>query len=379
MQNQDSTPRSGPLCDLRVLEFTGIGPAPFAGMLLADLGADVVRIDRPSGADANPYDVLARGRRSLALDLKQEADRAIALAMLGKADILIEGFRPGVMERLGLGPDIALARNPRLIYGRMTGWGQMGPLAQRAGHDINYIALAGALAMIGPADHPTPPLNLVGDFGGGALYLVMGVLAAHLHAQKTGIGQVVDCAMTDGAASLLAMFHGFRAMGFMAGPRGANLLDGGAHFYRTYQCADGRFIAVGAIEPQFYAALREKLGLTDDPAFDAQMDATQWPALSARLSEIFRQAPRDHWAELFATSDACVTPVLEPDEAISHPHIKARRAFVEIGRVTQPGPAPRFSVTPGAVRHGPVRAGEGGRAAMHDWGLEPSVLNGRDA
>ena len=315
-------------------------------MLLADMGADVVRIERP-GAERSPTDITLRGRRVVTLDLKREA--AAALALLDKAEVLIEGFRPGVMERLGLGPDAVMARNPHLVYGRMTGWGQTGPLAQVAGHDITYIAIAGALSAIGPRDgKPVPPLNLVGDYGGGSLYLVVGILAAIIEARRSGRGQVIDCAISDCVANMLAIFHGLLAAGRWQEGRGGNLLDGGAHYYTTYECADGRHIAVGALEPQFYACLRELAGLSDD-AFAEQRDRVAWPELQAKAAAIFRTRTRDEWCALLEREDACVAPVLGLVEAARHPHNVARQAFVEVDGLRQPAAAPRFSRTPSSV------------------------------
>jgi len=324
-------------------------------MLLADMGADIICIDRPGG---NPWTgpILSRGRTVVAADLKDPATVAGVLALLDRADALIEGFRPGVMERLGLGPDVALARSPRLVYGRMTGWGQTGPLAQTAGHDIDYIAIAGALAAIGPQADPVPPLNLVGDYGGGSLYLVMGLLAALLAVQRTGRGQVVDAAICDGTASLMSMFSDLSRARRWTNERQANLLDGGAPFYRTYVCADGKHIALGALEPQFYARLRELLGVLDDPAFDRD-DPAGWPALHARLATLFRSRTRDEWSALFGASDACVAPVLTLAEAPHHPHLAARDTFVDISGGLAPAPAPRFSHTPSSVAPPPRTAG----------------------
>ena len=333
----------GALTGIRIIEFAGIGPAPFAGMMLADHGAEVIRIERP-GETFAPHS-LARGRRSIALDLKDPEGAAIARKLCATADGLIEGNRPGVMERLGLGPDIALARNPKLVYGRMTGWGQTGPYAKAAGHDMNYIAITGALHAIGTGDKPVPPLNLVGDFGGGALYLAFGLLAGVIHARSTGQGQVIDCAMSDGAASLMAMFYGFKAGGMWNEGRRTNLLDGGAHFYDTYECADGKYVAIGAIEPAFYALLRERCGLQDE-RFDAQMDRAQWPELKRQFAEMFRSRTRAEWVRLLEGTDACFAPVLDWHEAPRHPHNAARGTFMELGGVVQPAPAPRFSVTP---------------------------------
>jgi len=337
---------NGPLHGLRVVEFAGIGPGPFACMLLADMGADVVRIERP-GAERSPTDITLRGRRVVTLDLKRDAE--VALALLDKAEVLIEGFRPGVMERLGLGPDVVLARNPRLVYGRMTGWGQSGPLAHVAGHDITYIAIAGALSAIGPRDgKPVPPLNLVGDYGGGSLYLIVGILAAIIEARRSGRGQVIDCAISDCVANMLAIFHSLLASGRWQEGRGGNLLDGGAHYYTTYECADGRHIAVGALEPHFYARLRELAALTDEALAD-QRNRAAWPDLQAKFAEIFRTRTRDEWCALLEREDACVAPVLGMAEATRHPHNVARQAFVEVDGLRQPAAAPRFSHTPSAV------------------------------
>jgi len=339
---------TGPLAGYRIVEFAGIGPGPFACMLLADMGAEVVTLDRV-GAKKNMKSVAGRGRRMVELDLKDRGAIAQVLDLLAGADALIEGFRPGVMERLGLGPDVVLARNPKLVYGRMTGWGQQGPLAQAAGHDINYISLTGALAAIGPAERPVPPLNLVGDFGGGALYLVVGVLAALLEASNSGKGQVVDAAMCDGAASLMSMFFDMSAIGRWSEGRERNFLDGGAHFYGVYECACGNFISIGSIEPQFYALLREHAGLTD-PAFDAQMDRNAWPALKAKLTQIFKSKTREAWCKIMEGTDICFAPVLTMAEAPDHPHMAARSVFVERHGVTQPAPAPRFSRTQSTIR-----------------------------
>jgi alpha-methylacyl-CoA racemase len=361
------TAGSGPLRGLRVLEFAGLGPAPFCGMLFADLGADVLRIDRP-GARYDRYTIESRGRRSLVLDLKSGAGRETALRLVAKADALIEGFRPGVMERFGLGPDVALARNPRLVYGRMTGWGQSGPYAHRAGHDINYIAITGALHATGPRERPVPPLNLVGDFGGGALYLALGVLAALRHAERGGEGQVVDAAMTDGSISLMSLLYGHLARGTWHDARESNLIDGGAHFYGTYRCADGQWIAVGAIEPQFYARLIEAVGL-DPTLFSDRQDERDWPALREHLAAVFATRPREDWCQRLAAADCCFAPVLSMHEAPRDPHNVARGAFEERDGVIQPAPAPRFSRTPGAIQGPPPQAGEGGDAALRDWGV----------
>jgi len=369
---------TGPLAGLRVVEMVGIGPGPFCAMMLADMGAEVIRIEaprRPGAKSAFPwtgtrFDVLARGRRAVAIDLKQPAGVTATLALIAKADALIEGYRPGVMERLGLGPEVCLKHNPRLVYGRMTGWGQTGPLSQAAGHDINYIALSGALHGMGRADSPpAPPLNLVGDFGGGAMMLAFGIACGLIEARSSGQGQVVDAAMTDGSALLNAMTFGLKAAGAWSNRRGANLLDGGAHFYDTYACADGKFLAVGAIEPAFYAELRQRCRLDADPAFDAQMDARQWPDLKRRLAELLRTKTRDAWCEILEGSDACVAPVLDLDEAPAHPHNRSRATFIELDGVTQPAPAPRFSRTPPQVSRGPAANGEHSAEVLADWGV----------
>ena len=334
---------AGPLAGFKVVEFAGIGPGPFCAMLLADLGAEVVCIARPGGQGA-AGPVLGRSRQTVEIDLRQPEGAQQALALVAKADALIEGFRPGVMERLGLGPDVCLAANPRLVYGRMTGWGQHGPLAHAAGHDINYIAITGALQAIGRrGEAPVPPLNYVGDFGGGAMLLAVGLLSALLEAGRSGQGQVVDAAMTDGAALLSAMMYGFKAQGQWRNERGTNLLDGGAFFYDTYACADGRYLALGPIEPQFYAELRQRVGLADDPDFDRQMDPRAWPALREKLAAVLLTRSRDEWCAVLEGTDACVAPVLDWDEAPRHPHNVARQTFVSVDGVVQPAPAPRFS------------------------------------
>jgi alpha-methylacyl-CoA racemase len=363
----------GPLSGLKVIEFAGIGPGPFCGMLLSDLGADVVRIDRKGAGRSGKTDVTARGRRSVALDLKSPAAVEACLKLMERADIVFEGFRPGVMERLGLGPDVALARNPKLVFGRMTGWGQTGPYAKAAGHDMNYIAITGALHAIGTADKPTPPLNLVGDFGGGALYLAFGLLAGVVHARATGQGQVIDCAMSDGAASLMAMFYGMKAAGVWTDDRRSNLLDGGAHFYDTYQCADGAWISLGSIEPQFYALMLEKTGI-GDPDFKAQMDRGLWPSLHDRLAKVISLKTRDEWCEIMDASDVCFAPVLTLDEAPGHAHNVARQTFVEIEGVVQPAPAPRFSATPGAISGPPPAIGADNIGALRDWGFSAADI-----
>jgi len=348
----------GPLAGLRVLEFAAIGPGPFAAMVLADHGADVLRIARPDAAPPGPSDVLLRNRPTLPLDLKDLAGRDRALTLMASADIVIEGFRPGVMERLGLGPETAKSVNPALIYGRMTGFGQDGPLRDAAGHDISYTALSGALSMIGTAEVPVVPLNLVADFGGGGMLLLVGLLAALYERQTSGVGQVVAAAMTDGAALLTAMFHGFRAAGRWQDGRAGNMLDGGAPYYTVYRCACGGWISVGAIEPQFYAALLDLLGLSDDPLFAEQNDKTRWTDQKARLSAVFATKSRDEWGALAHGRDACVAPVLEVDEAIAHPANAARGTFVEVDGVVQPAPAPRFGRSPAAQPRSGYQASE---------------------
>ncbi|BCA62280.1 hypothetical protein HMP09_1514 [Sphingomonas sp. HMP9] len=337
----------GPLAGVRVVEFDAIGPVPLAAMILADFGCDIVRISRTGRSPSPSADgpILGRGRRCITLDLKSAVDRGTALVIVARADVVLEGNRPGVMERLGLGPDACLAANPALVYGRMTGWGQTGPLARSAGHDINYIALTGALHAIGGADRPVPPLNLIGDYGGGSMLLALGVTAALVSARTTGAGQVVDAAMTDGSALLMSMFYAMHAAGHWRDMRAANLLDGGAPFYRTYPCADRKHVAVGAIEPAFFAALLAGLAL-DATTID-QFDRSAWPALAHAFATRFAERSRDDWAEVFAGTDACVTPVLSLAEAPHHPHNRARATFAAPAGPMQPMPAPRFSATPG--------------------------------
>jgi alpha-methylacyl-CoA racemase len=354
---QQNVRASGPLAGFRIVEFAGIGPGPFACMMLADMGAEVVTLDRV-GAKKSLKSVAGRGRKIVELDLKDKEAIAQVLDLLAGADALIEGFRPGVMERLGLGPEVVMARNPKLVYGRMTGWGQEGPLANAAGHDINYISVTGALAAIGPKEKPVPPLNLVGDFGGGALYLVVGVLAALLEASKSGKGQVVDAAMCDGAASLMSMFFDMAAIGRWTEGRDQNFLDGGAHFYGVYECSCGNFISIGSIEPQFYALLREHAGLLAE-CFDAQMDRKAWPDLKTKLTEVFKSKSRADWCKIMEGTDICFAPILTMAEAPKHPHMAARGVFVERHGVTQPAPAPRFSRTPSVIRE-PEAADIGG-------------------
>lgn len=356
---------SGPLKGLRVVEFAGLGPAPFACMLLSDMGADVVTVERMGGKPGDKMDITARGRTVVLADLKSADSREEVLRLVEQADVLVEGFRPGVMERLGLGPDEVGARNPKLVYGRMTGWGQQGPLAQAAGHDINYIALTGALHAIGPAGGaPVPPLNLVGDYGGGSLYLVVGILAALHEAQRSGRGQVVDAAITDGVHSLMSLFHTGAMRGSFTPRRGANALDGGAPWYGVYETSDGGHVSVGPIEPQFFAELCERLDV--EPSLrDAQADRARWPALRAELARIFLTRSRDAWAALLEGSDACFAPVLALGEAPAHPHNVARGAFVAVDGTLHPAPAPRFSRTPSAIQ---------GAASTRRWKVADALV-----
>jgi alpha-methylacyl-CoA racemase len=362
----------GPLAGIRVLEFEAIGPAPFCGMLLADMGADVLVIDRPAASDlglkrARRHDVMMRGKRSVTLDLKQGASREIALDLIARADVLIEGFRPGVMERLGLGPDAALARNPKLVYGRMTGWGQDGPLAARAGHDIDYIALSGVLHAMGrKGEPPVPPLNLVGDFGGGGMLLGFGVACALLEARRSGKGQVIDAAMVEGASLLAAMFHGFLKGNQWSEQRGENTLDTGAPWYEVYETMDGKYVAIGAIEGRFFEELITRLNLKSIPP---QHDRARWPEMKALFAKTFKSRTRDEWCRVFEGSDACFAPVLTWSEARSDPHNAFRKSFFDLESVPQPAPAPRFSRTPAQVRRAPPERGEGGRAALAEWGF----------
>ena len=364
----------GPLDGMRVVEIAGIGPGPFAAMVLSDMGADVVRVDRANavGGDfgAPNHEVLNRGRRSIGVDLKHPDGVEAVLRLCAGADALIEGFRPGVAERLGIGPDVCLARNPKLVYGRMTGWGQEGPYAQAAGHDINYIALAGALAHFGRAGaKPTPPLNLVGDFGGGGLLLAFGIVCGVLEARTSGTGQVVDTAMVDGSALLMTMMWGLRSMGFWDDALGVNVLDTGAPFYDTYETADGKFVAIGSLEPQFYAELLERLGLAGEE-LPAQMDRDGWSRLRERFTELFRQKSRDEWCEVLGETDVCFAPVLTMGECVDHPHIRSRHTIVEDANgVAQPGPAPRFSRTEVALTRPPAWPGQHTDDALADWGF----------
>ncbi len=364
----------GPLSGFRIIELAGIGPGPFCGMMLSDMGAEVIRIDRPGAAAGRTPDVLVRNRRSVAVDLKKPEGVETVLRLVETADALLEGFRPGVTERLGLGPDECLARNPKLVYGRMTGWGQDGPMAQAAGHDINYIGLSGALHAIGrPDEKPVPPLNLVGDFGGGGMLLAFGLVCGMLEAQKSGKGQVVDAAMVDGAATLMAMFFSMSAAGVFKDQRGTNMLDGGAHFYDTYETRDGKYICIGSIEPQFYALLVEKAGL-DKERFAPQMDAGQWPDLKRELTEVFKSKTRDEWCAIMEGTDVCFAPVLSIFEAPDHPHNKARGTFVEVDGVVQPAPAPRFSRTVPAISHSAPPPGRDSVAVLSACGFSDAEI-----
>lgn len=369
----------GVLSGYRVIELAGIGPAPMCAMLLSDMGADVVRIDRLADAGLGvqvqtKYSLLNRGRRSVALDLKRPEATDTVLRMVEKADALIEGFRPGVMERLGLGPDVCLSRNPKLVYGRMTGWGQEGPLAQAAGHDINYIALAGALYSIGRrGEAPVPPLNLVGDFGGGALYLALGIVAGILEAQKSGKGQVVDVAMVDGVASLMTAIYGMHGAGIWTNERGTNVLDTGAHYYDVYETSDGKHISVGSIEAKFYEELLQRSGLKNEE-LPRQNDRSSWPRMKERLKTLFLTKTRDEWCKIMEGTDICFAPVLSMDEAPRHPHNQLRGTFVVQDGVTQPAPAPRFSRTPSAIQCPPAVPGEHTEEALQDWGFSSTEL-----
>jgi alpha-methylacyl-CoA racemase len=372
----------GPLEGIRIVELAGIGPGPFCAMLLSDMGAEVIRVDRAmmvgqdtdrDGNDAR-FNLLARGRRNIAVDLKHPAAVDAVLRLIDRADALLEGFRPGVMERLGLGPDLCLARNPKLVYGRVTGWGQDGPIARTAGHDINYIALSGVLHSIGEAGGPpVPPLNLVGDFGGGALYLAMGVLAGIISARSTGRGQVIDCSMVEGSASLMMMMYGALASGAWTEERGHNRTDGGAHYYRVYETKDGEYVSVGAIEPQFYALLLQHTGL-EGADLPPQTDRAHWPGMQQRLTRIFKEKTRAEWTEIMQQTDICFAPVLRMSEALSHPHNVHRRSFVEVDGIPQPGPAPRFVGTPTRVQRPPARVGEHTEAILKDWGFSADEI-----
>lgn len=361
----------GPLEGVKVIEVGGIGPGPFCGMMLSDMGAEIVRVERTGQFTiaAPKFDVLLRNRRSIMIDLRKEEGVSTLLRMVEQADALQEGFRPGVMERLGLGPDVCLKRNPRLVYGRMTGWGQEGPIAKAAGHDINYISLSGALHAIGrKGEKPVPPLNLVGDFGGGGMMLAFGMACALFEAQKSGKGQVVDAAMIDGSAALMAMMYGFRASGYWADERGSNMVDGGAHFYDTYETSDGKYVSIGSIEPQFYALLLKHTGI-DDPDFQNQHDQSKWPAFKARLTEIFKTKTRDEWCGIMEGTDICFAPVLSLDEAKDHPQCQTRNTFIELDGVLQPAPAPRFSRTTPDTPKPPPNVGVDTEAVLADFGF----------
>jgi alpha-methylacyl-CoA racemase len=377
---------TGPLKGIRILEIAGIGPGPFCAMMLADQGAEVIRIDRPGGGASGivgdaKRDVLNRGRKSIAIDLKQPEGIALVLDMASKCDGLIEGFRPGVMERLGLGPDIMLQVNPKLVFGRMTGWGQEGPMAKAAGHDINYISTSGVLAHLARAGgQPTPPINLIGDFGGGGMLLAFGMVCALLEAKGSGKGQVIDAAMVDGAATLMMMMWGFKAMGLWSETPGVNLLDTGTHFYDTYETSDGKWISLGAIEPQFYAEFRARAGLADDKDFDAQMSPADWPKLKLKLATHFKTKTRDEWVALLEGSDACVAGILTMSEAIHHPHNVARKSFIEIGGVPQPAPAPRYSRTVNDTPSVPSSVGENSEEVLVALGFSTARIEAlRDA
>mgnify|MGYP006134269433 CR=1 FL=1 len=366
----------GPLAGVRIVELQGIGPGPFCGMMLSDMGAEVIRIDRAGNVAAQnpasaPIDVLARGRSSIGIDLKNPGGVEVVMKIIETADGLIEGFRPGVMERLGLGPEECLERNPKLVYGRMTGWGQEGPYSMAAGHDINYIALAGALEPIGrKGEAPVPPLNLVGDFGGGGMLLAFGMVCGIIESRKSGSGQVVDAAMVDGAATLMAMFHSMRAMGVWNDERGTNLLDTGSHFYDVYECSDGLYISIGSIEPQFYSELMRLTGLTEDGEFKRQMEREAWPNLKERITEVFKSKSRDEWCTIMEGTDVCFAPVLTIEEAPKHPHNVQRDVFTEIEGVTQPNPSPRFSRTTPSIQGPPAHAGKDTDLILESLGFD---------
>jgi alpha-methylacyl-CoA racemase len=369
----------GPLHGFKIIEIAGIGPGQFCGMLLADMGAQLIRVDRKSGADLGigipaRINLMNRSRPTIAIDLKQEKGAELVLRLCEDADALFEGYRPGVMERLGLGPEQCMQRNERLVYGRMTGWGQSGPLANSVGHDTNYIALTGALHSIGEKDRPPPiPLNLIGDFGGGGIYLAMGMLAAMLEASKSGKGQIVDAAMVDGVASMMTVFYGMLAGGMWKDERHSNLLDGAAPFFRNYETSDKKYIAVCALERRFYRALLEALGVEEiDPA--DQYQAEKWPEQVKVFANLFRSKSRDEWSEVFKGTDACVAPVLSLTEAPIHPHNEARETFVTVDDVLQPAPAPRFSRTASGISSAPNEPGEGDRKALADWGLSEAEI-----
>ena len=367
----------GPLAGYKIIEIAGIGPGPFAAMMLSDMGAEVIRVERvqavrdTQSSNAN-WDVMQRGRKNIAIDLKNSDGVETLLQLVDKADALIEGFRPGVMERLGVGPDVCISRNKKLVFGRMTGWGQDGPYANSAGHDINYIALAGALAHFGRAgEAPVPPLNMVGDFGGGGMLLAYGVVCALLETQRSGVGQVVDAAMVDGSAILMSMFWGFKNIGLHdENARGTNMLDTGAHFYDVYKCSDSKFVSIGSIEPQFYAQLLQLTGLAEDAEFASQQDRDKWPALKKRLSVVFATKTQAEWCKIMEGTDVCFAPVLTMSEAAKHPHNVARNTFIEIAGTTQPAPAPRFSRTVASLPTAPVGSGANTREVLQSWGIQ---------
>jgi len=365
----------GPLKGVKIIEIAGIGPGPFCAMMLADMGAEIIRVDRKDRPGMGRMDLLNRGRRSIAVDLKNPAGVDLVLKLVEKADGLQEGFRPGVMENLGLGPDVCLKRNPKLVFGRMTGWGQEGPISHASGHDINYISLSGALHAIGHyGGKPVPPLNLVGDFGGGGMFLAFGMACGLFEAQKSGKGQVVDAAMVDGSAVLMTMVYGFKAGGMWNDERGTNMLDTGSHFYDTYETADGKHVSIGSIEPQFYALLL-KLGEIDDPDFQSQHDQSKWPELKKKIANIFKKRTRDEWCDIMLGSDVCFAPVLSVEEAPKHPHNVARMTFVEIDGITNPAPAPRFSRTKPEIQGPPPNPGEHNETALSDWGISSEDIN----
>ena len=366
----------GPLAGIKIVEMAAIGPVPFCAMMLSDMGAEVIRIDRlnqkGTGHHAN---VLFRGRKSIAIDLKNPMGVETALTLIDEADVVIEGFRPGVMERLGLGPDVCMNRNQKIIYGRMTGWGQEGPLSQAAGHDINYISIAGALGSMGYPDRPpTPPLNLIGDFGGGAMYLLSGVLAALVERNTSGIGQIIDAAMTDGTASLLSGFFGMMEMDMWTTNRYKNRLDGGAFYYGSYECKDGKHISIGSLEPQFYSLLLEKCEITD-PSFDEQLDQQSWPEKREKMETVFKTKTRDEWSEIMEGTDVCFAPILNLEEAPDHPHNKTRKTYVDFEGVTQPAPAPRFSRTQGTIQSSAALIGENTNEILNSWGFSDDKVD----
>ena len=372
----------GPLEGMKILEVGGIGAAPFCGYMLSDMGADILRIDfkgRPRSLLEAKYDVLYRNRRSISINLKNPEGVKAVLRLIEQSEALIEGFRPGVMERLGLGPEICFKRNPRLVFGRMTGWGQQGPLSQAAGHDINYIALSGTLHAIGrPGEKPVPPINLLGDFGGGGMLLAFGIMCAVYEVRKSGKGQVVDAAMIDGAAALMAAFYGMRAAGEWSDQHGTNLLDGGAHFYDTYETADGKWVSIGSLEPQFYDLLLKHTGI-DDPKFQPQADKEKWPELKEKIAEVFKSKTRDEWCKIMEGTDVCFAPVLSFEEAVNHPHNIARNSFVAVENVMQPAPTPRFSRTKPEIKWAPPNPGEHTESALADWGFNAREIEALNA